>query len=127
MIFLQGHGVSATYSAKIYRQYGNQSIQVVRENPYRLSQDIYGIGFITADRIAQNIGISLHSLIRAKAGLLYVLKALAEEGHVYYPEKDLVRKAEEILKVDREIILQAMMRLNEEKEIFLEEVAGEGW
>ena len=125
MIFLQGHGVSATYSAKIYRQYGNQSIQVVRGNPYRLSQDIHGIGFITADRIAQNIGISLHSMIRVKAGLIYVLKELAEDGHVYYPEKDLVRKAEEILKVDREIILQAMIGLAEEKEVFLEAMDGE--
>ena len=122
MIFLQGHGVSAAYSAKIYKQYGNQSIQRVRENPYRLSQDIHGIGFITADRIAQNLGISPHSLIRARAGLIYVLRELAEEGHVCYLETDLVQKAEEILKVDREIILQAMRDLSREKEIFIETV-----
>ncbi|OGP92961.1 MAG: recombinase RecD [Deltaproteobacteria bacterium RBG_16_48_10] len=122
MIFLQGHGVSAAYSAKIYKQYGNQSIQMVRGNPYRLSQDIHGIGFITADRIAQHLGISPHSLIRAKAGLIYVLKELAEEGHVYYPETNLVQKAEGILKVEREIILQAMRDLSEEKEIFLETI-----
>jgi exodeoxyribonuclease V alpha subunit len=122
MIFLQGHGVSAAYSAKIYRQYGNQSIQRVRENPYRLCQDIHGIGFVTADRIAQHLGISPHSLIRARAGLIYVLKELAEEGHVCYLEKDLVQKAEEILKVDREIILQATRDLSREKEIFIETV-----
>ena len=122
MIFLQGHGVSATYSAKIYRQYGNQSIQRVRENPYRLSQDIHGIGFVTADRIAQHLGISPHSLMRAKAGLIYVLKELAEEGHVYYPEKDLVQKAEEMLKVDREDHPPGHKRLSEEKEIFVEKV-----
>lgn len=122
MIFLQGHGVSAAYSAKIYKQYGNQSIQMVRENPYRLSQDIHGIGFMTADRIAQHLGISPHSLIRAKAGLVYVLKELAEEGHVYYPEKNLVQKAEKILTVEQEIILQAMKDLSREKEIFLETI-----
>jgi exodeoxyribonuclease V alpha subunit len=120
MIFLQGHGVGAAYSAKIYKQYGNRSIQMVRENPYRLSQDIHGIGFITADRIAQNLGISPHSLIRAKAGLLYVLGELAGDGHVYYPETNLVQKAKEILGVDREIILQAMEDLSREKEIFVE-------
>ncbi len=122
MIFLQGHGVSAAYSAKIYRQYGNQSIQRVRENPYRLSQDIHGIGFVTADRIAQHLGISPHSLIRARAGLIYVLKELAEDGHVCYLETDLVQKAEEMLKVDGEIIIQAMQDLSREKEIFIETV-----
>src|SRR4030042_1713706 len=84
MIFLQGHGVSATYSAKIYKHYGNRAIEVVKRNPYRLAQDIQGIGFITADRIAQNLGIALDSLIRAKAGLLYVLNELSGEGHVFY-------------------------------------------
>lgn len=122
MIFLQGHGVSATYSAKIYKQYGNQSIQRVRENPYRLSQDIHGIGFVTADRIAQHLGISPHSLIRARAGLIYVLKELAENGHVCYLEADLVQKAEEMLKVDGEIIIQATKDLSREKEIFIETV-----
>ena len=86
MIFLQGHGVSAGYSAKIYKQYRHRSIEVVKENPYRLAQDIHGIGFITADKIAQNIGIAPNSLIRAKAGVIYVLNELSEEGHVYYPE-----------------------------------------
>ena len=83
MIFLQGHGVSATYSAKIFKQYGNQSIKVVKENPYRLARDIHGIGFITADKIAQNLGIDPNSLIRAKAGVVYVLNELTDEGHVY--------------------------------------------
>jgi exodeoxyribonuclease V alpha subunit len=122
MIFLQGHGVSAAYSAKIYKQYGDRSIEVVKENPYRLAQDIYGIGFITADKIAQNMGIDPNSLIRAKAGVIYVLNELTEEGHVYYPEIDLVRKAKEILKVDQEIITQAITELSKGKEIILEEI-----
>ncbi len=121
MIFLQGHGVSAAYSAKIYKQYGNQSIQIVRENPYRLAHDLYGTGFITADKIAQNLGIDRNSLIRAKAGLIYVLNQLTEEGHVYYPENQLIHKAKEILHVDEEIIFQAINELSKEKEIFLED------
>jgi len=126
MIFLQGHGVSASYSAKIYKQYGNQSIEIVRENPYRLAHDIYGTGFITADKIAQNLGIDRNSLIRAKAGLLYVLNQLTEEGHVYYPETQLIHKAKEILNVDEEIIMPAVKELSKEKEIFLEDLDPEG-
>ena len=126
MIFLQGHGVGAAYSAKIYKQYGDQSIEMVKENPYRLARDIYGIGFITADKIAQNLGIDRHSLIRAKAGLLYVLNQLTEEGHVYYPETQLIHKAREILHVDEEIILLAVKELSKEKELILEDLDPEG-
>jgi len=122
MIFLQGHGVSAAYSAKIYKHYGNRAVEVVRSNPYRLAQDINGIGFITADRIAQNIGIASDSIIRAKAGLLYVLNELSEEGHVYYPESPLIHKAKEILKIDPQIIIEAMKELSREQAIFLEKV-----
>jgi exodeoxyribonuclease V alpha subunit len=125
MIFHQGHGVSASYAAKIYRQYGSQSIEIVRENPYRLARDIYGTGFITADRIAQHLGIDPHSLIRAKAGLLYVLNQLTEEGHVYYPEVQLIHKAKEILHVDEDVIFQAVGELSREKELFLEDLDSE--
>jgi exodeoxyribonuclease V alpha subunit len=126
MIFLQGRGVSATYSAKIYKEYGNRAIGVVRENPYRLARDIQGIGFITADRIAQQMGVDPNSLIRAKAGLLHILHELTEEGHVYYPEKDLIRKSREVLKVDQEKIFQAITELAAEKEIFVEEINTDG-
>ncbi len=125
MIFLQGHGVSAAYSAKIYKQYGSRSIEIVRENPYRLARDIHGIGFLTADRIAQNMGIDPNSLIRAKAGIVYVLNGLSEDGHVYYPEKELIEKAGEILKVNREIIERALDELSQEKEIFIEDLVGD--
>jgi len=126
MIFLQGHGVSAAYSAKIYKQYGTRSIEMVKENPYRLAHDIHGIGFITADKIAQNLGIDPNSLIRAKAGLIYVLNELSEDGHVYYPERDLIHKAREILKVDQEIIIQAISELSLDREIFLVDLDPEG-
>jgi exodeoxyribonuclease V alpha subunit len=126
MIFLQGHGVGAAYSAKIYKQYGDQAIEMVKENPYRLAQDIYGIGFLTADQIAQHLGIDRNSLIRAKAGLLYVLNQLTEEGHVYYPEPQLIHRAKEMLHVDEEFIIQAVRELTKEKEIFLEDLDPEG-
>jgi exodeoxyribonuclease V alpha subunit len=126
MIFLQGHGVSAAYSAKIYKQYGDQSIEIVRENPYRLAHDIYGVGFITADKIAQNLGVDRNSLIRAKAGLIFVLNQLTEEGHVYYPENELVRKVKEILNVDEEIVILAVKELSKEKELILEDLDPEG-
>jgi exodeoxyribonuclease V alpha subunit len=126
MIFLQGHGVSAAYSAKIFKQYGNRSIGVVKENPYRLAKDVHGIGFVTADRIARNLGIDPHSLIRTKAGLIYVLNELTEEGHVYYPERDLIHKAMEMLQVDEENITEALTELLKEKEIFIENINVEG-
>ena len=85
MLFLQGHEVSSAYAARIYRQYGNESIRVVKENPFRLADDIFGIGFLTADKIAGKLGIPKDSEIRAEAGILYVLRKLADEGHVYYP------------------------------------------
>jgi exodeoxyribonuclease V alpha subunit len=125
MIFLQGHGVSPAFSAKIYKHYGNRSIEVVKENPYRLARDMHGIGFITADKIARNIGIDPNSLVRVKAGLLYVLGQLTEEGHVYYPRSGLFSKAREILKVDQEVIASAADELSREKEVFLEDVRQE--
>lgn len=122
MIFLQGHGVSPAYSAKIYKQYGHRSIEVVKENPYRLARDMHGIGFITADKIARNLGVDLNSLIRAKAGLLYVLSQLTEEGHVYYPKTELIQRAKEILKVDRGVIVSAVDDLEREKDVFIERI-----
>ena len=85
MVFLQDKGVSPTYGAKIFKQYGKESIKVVQENPYRLATDIFGIGFITADKIAENLNIAKDSQIRAEAGILYVLHQLSDDGHVYYP------------------------------------------
>ena len=122
MIFLQGHGVSVTYSTKIYKHYGKRSIEVVKENPYCLTRDIQGIGFISADRIAQNLGIDSQSIIRAKAGLIYVLSELTQEGHVYYPEDALVKRAGDILKVDAEVVEEALEELRREKDVVREEI-----
>lgn len=123
MIFLQGHGVSAAYSAKIFKKYGSASIEVVRRNPYRLAADIYGIGFLTADRIAGNLGIEHNSVMRAEAGVIYVLNELAADGHVYYPFALLVDKAAEMLQVDKGIVVDAMAKLLAEERLYLEEPA----
>jgi exodeoxyribonuclease V alpha subunit len=125
MIFLQSYGVSSTYSAKIFKRYGSRSIEIVKENPYRLIRDIPGIGFLTADRIAQHLGIDYNSVIRARAGLIHVLNECVAGGHVYYPEKDLTHKARELLRIDPAIIVQAVKELSQEKEIVIEPAVSE--
>jgi exodeoxyribonuclease V alpha subunit len=90
MLFLQGHDVSTTYAVKIYKQYGDKSIEIVSKNPYQLATDIYGIGFITADTIARKLGIAPDSDFRYQAGLLYVLSQAGEEGHCFLPVQKLV-------------------------------------
>ena len=92
MLFLRGHNVSTTYAVKIYKQYGDQAIQVVSKNPYQLATDIFGIGFVTADTIARNIGIAPDSDFRYRAGMLYVLQQAAEEGHCFLPEPELTER-----------------------------------
>ena len=120
MVFLQGHGVSSGYATKIFKQYRSQSIEVVKENPYRLATDIFGIGFITADRIAENLGFAKDSAVRAEAGILYVLNQLSDEGHVYYPREGLLEKCCEILGVDRKIILEALSSLAAQQRVVIE-------
>ena len=86
MLFLQGFGVSTAYAAKIYRQYGKESIDKVKENPYRLADDIWGIGFKTADGIARKMGYEMNDERRLRSGLIYTLNQLADEGHCYAEE-----------------------------------------
>ncbi|MFN6567962.1 ATP-dependent RecD-like DNA helicase [Dendronalium sp. ChiSLP03b] len=90
MVFLQGHGVSTTYAVKIYKQYQDQAIATVSENPYQLAADIYGIGFLTADKIARNVGIAPDSEFRYCAGLIHALSEAAEDGHCYLPQSELI-------------------------------------
>jgi exodeoxyribonuclease V alpha subunit len=122
MIFLQSHGVSSAYATKIFKTYGNESIEVVQENPYRLATDIFGIGFLTADRIAEKLGFAKDSELRAEAGILYVLHQLADEGHVYYPFQPLVNKCQEILEVDQEILSRALTSLSADKKIVIDDL-----
>ena len=122
MLFLQSHGVGSGYATKIFKQYAERSIEVVRENPYRLATDIFGIGFVTADRIAEKLGFPKDSPLRAEAGILYVLNQLAEEGHVYYPYIPLIQKCREILDVERTILEDAFGRIESEKKIRIEDL-----
>ena len=92
MIFLQGHGVSTTYAVKIFKQYGNDAIALVSENPYRLATDVYGIGFVIADAIARNLGVHPNSEFRYRAGIRHVLGEASEEGHCFLPQPELVER-----------------------------------
>ena len=96
MLFLQSHGVSAAYSTRIYRTYGQYAVKVVPENPYRLAQDVRGIGFITADKIARQMGIDEHSPHRAQAALEHLLLESAGEGDAFVPDAELVRCAKAV-------------------------------
>ncbi len=122
MLFLQGHGVSSGYATKIFKQYGNRSIQVVKKNPYRLATDIFGIGFVTADHIATKLGFDKNSQLRAEAGILYVLHQLADEGNVYYPYEPLIDKCKEILGVEEGIIVKAVDTIVNERKIVIEKI-----
>ena len=126
MLFLQGHGVSSTYAVKIFKAYGQAAIATVRANPYRLAQDIYGIGFKTADGIARNLGVPPDSPLRAQAGIIHVLQALSDEGHVYAPEADLLREAETTLEIPRPLLADAMADLAREDLVVAEELPGGG-
>jgi exodeoxyribonuclease V alpha subunit len=107
MIFLHEHDVSSAHATRIFKEFGPQSIAVVKNNPYRLATEVFGIGFLTADNIARKLGFSTNSELRAEAGVLYVLNQLADEGHVYFPYEPLIEKCRQVLQVDREVIVKA--------------------
>lgn len=122
MLFLQSHGISSGYATKIFKHYKNRSIDIVTENPFRLATDIFGIGFVIADRIAEKLGFPKHSPMRVEAGILYVLNQLSEKGHVYYPYEPLVSKSQEILGVDKDVVLQAMADIAAQGKIIIEDL-----
>ncbi|MCK5542509.1 MAG: ATP-dependent RecD-like DNA helicase [Desulfobacterales bacterium] len=121
MLFLQSHEVSSAYATKIFKQYGDDAIEVVTENPYRLADDIFGIGFITADKIAEKFGFEKDSILRIESGILFTLHSLSNEGHVCYPFEDLVKKAEELLETKRDRIVEAIDIAKHNKKIVIEE------
>ncbi|MEZ4735818.1 MAG: AAA family ATPase [Caldilineaceae bacterium] len=111
MLFLQSHGVSTSLATKIYKFYGDDAIGIVRQDPYRLARDIFGIGFLTADRIAQSMGLAPDSPQRVAAGVAYALNQATEEGHVFLPTSELVAQAAELLNVSRDEIGIGVVRL----------------
>ena len=116
MLFLQGHEVSTSHATKIFKTYGSESIAIVKENPYRLADDIWGIGFKTADSIAQKMGIEKGKFVRLRSGIFYTLNKLAELGHCYATREQLIEKASVLLEVEQpelEITLDEMLRTND--------------
>lgn len=125
MVFLQGHGVSTTYAVKIFKQYGEGAIATVTQNPYQLAADIYGIGFLTADKIAHNLGVPADSEFRYRAGLVHVLGEAAESGHCYLPLPELVEQARSHLTTDShepspDAIAQIVDQMTRSKELLVE-------
>jgi exodeoxyribonuclease V alpha subunit len=130
MVFLQGHGVSTTYAVKIFKQYGEGSIATVTHNPYQLAADIYGIGFLTADKIAYNLGVAPDSEFRYRAGLVHVLSEAAEDGHCYLPQPQLVERALKLLTTEshepeKEAIASIIHNMQQVKELLVESSVGE--
>ena len=120
MLFLQTHGISSGYATKIFKHYGDRSIAVVKDNPFRLAMDIFGIGFVIADGIAKKMGFPNDSPQRAEAGIIYVLHKLADDGHVYYPFDKLIEKCNDMLEVDPAIISEAFYALSASGKIVIE-------
>jgi exodeoxyribonuclease V alpha subunit len=120
MLFLQTHQVSTNLAVKIYKTYGDQSIGVVKKDPYRLARDVYGIGFLTADKIARNVGIAADAPQRIAAGIEFTLNQLAEQGHVFAPRDHLVEAAVKILEVAPEQVDAQIDALQKEDRIKIE-------
>lgn len=119
MVFLQGYGISPTYAQKVFKTYGEESIEVIKENPYQLARDIWGIGFKTADQTAQKMGIKKDSEIRIDAGVEYALNELANNGHTCFPVDKFLEKAHELLEVDSKLISDRLEFIQEEERIMI--------
>ncbi|MBV9026576.1 MAG: ATP-dependent RecD-like DNA helicase [Streptomycetaceae bacterium] len=122
MVFLQGVGVSTSIAVRIYKQYGDASISVVKNEPYRLAADVWGIGFLTADRIAQAVGIPHDSPDRAKAGLQYALSQATDSGNCFLPEERLIADAVKLLQVDTGLVIDCLTELVAEDGVVRERV-----
>ncbi|SEC43833.1 exodeoxyribonuclease V alpha subunit [Streptomyces sp. 2224.1] len=127
MVFLQGVGVSTSIAVRIYKKYGDASISVVRNQPYRLAADVWGIGFLTADRIARSVGIPHDSPDRVKAGLQYALSQSTDQGHCFLPEEQLIADAVKLLQVDTGLVIDCLGELAADPEgVVREQVPGDG-
>jgi exodeoxyribonuclease V alpha subunit len=109
MVFLQSHGMGVSKATKIYKTYGQKAIQIIQKNPYQLAKDIHGIGFKTADTMAQSLGIPKDSVIRAHAGLQYTLLQALSDGHCGLPKEKLLSEAEKLLEIPESVLLEGLM------------------
>ena len=121
MIFLQEYGISMNLAVKIYHEYGPRMYGIVKENPYKLADDIPGVGFKMADEIAQRVGIFTDSDYRIKAGILYTLLQASGEGHTFLPQEELTAKTSELLGIDKDIIEKNYMDLSIERKIIMKQ------
>ncbi len=126
MVFLQGNGVSPAYAQKIFKRYGAQSIQKVKENPFNLARDIFGIGFKSADTIARKLGIAQDAPQRIDAGIEYALSELSSDGHVCYPVKEFIKEAEAMLEIEHALFETRVDILKNEGRIELFNLVHEG-
>jgi exodeoxyribonuclease V alpha subunit len=117
MLFLHSHGVSTNLAVKIYKTYGDTALAIVQENPYQLERDIFGVGFKTADRIAQALGLALEHPSRIEAGIVFALNEMVNDGHVYAPREMLVQRATELLGVPADLIPPGLERLARDERI----------
>lgn len=122
MLFLQDHGVSTSFAAKIYRQYGNESLDKMKENPFQMADDIWGIGFKTADGIAQKLGFAKEAYVRLRSGIMYTLSNLADEGHVFAYQEQLIAKAAELLEAEESSIVMTLDQMIADKDLICETV-----
>ncbi len=120
MLFLQSNGVSTTYAVKIFKVYGEKSIENVKENPYRLADEIWGIGFKTADRIAGHMGFDEKSYERCRSGIIYALNELAGDGHCFVEREQLIKETEKLLEIEAEFINSSINKMIFEKSIISE-------
>ena len=125
MIFLQGHGVSTSHATKIYKKYGSESIQKVRENPYRLADDIWGIGFKTADTIAAKMGFGHEKYERLRSGLMYTLNKLADGGHCYSTKDVLFKTAAELLELNESLLSEVLDKMIAAEDVKIEPLPAE--
>ncbi len=123
--FLQPHGIGASFAVRIYRHYGPEALAIVRENPYRLAMDIRGIGFLTADSLAEKLGFEQDHPLRIQAGTLYTLLKQIDDGHVYFPRRLLVEQTCSRLGTGPEPVEEAIDVLVQEERVVLEELDGE--
>jgi exodeoxyribonuclease V alpha subunit len=124
MVFLQSHGVGTSRAVRVFKAYGADAIPLVKQNPYRLARDIRGIGFITADQIAQKLGIPKTSMLRARAGISFALLQAVENGDCGLPQEDLLTLAQKLLQIDRLPLEQALRLETAEASVLVEPVAG---
>ncbi len=120
VMFLESHGIRATSALKIYRRYGSKAIEVVRDNPYRLASEIWGIGFLTADKIAYKLGTDPEAPIRVRAGITYVLGQAAEEGHVFLPVDFLSARCVDLLGVSEASFEDALASLRRDGDVVVD-------